>query len=131
MLGKFQRSSYGTAGAIGTGPTEAQETLTPRAKRERYRARKAEEERRAITPTPVVPTAVPTEDRVPDSFDAKLQRYRAREARLQATKIAFASRRDGNLEIYVMNADGSEVTQQTNNPTSDRNPTWSPFLTER
>ena len=26
-------------------------------------------------------------------------------------KIAFASDRDGNLEIYVMNADGSDVTR--------------------
>src|SRR3990170_3709760 len=42
-------------------------------------------------------------------------------------KIAFVSDRDGNAEIYVMNADGSGLTNLTNNPESDffRN-AWSP-----
>jgi hypothetical protein len=42
-----------------------------------------------------------------------------------AGKIAFESARDGNLEIYVMNADGSEQTRLTDNPASDSDPTWS------
>jgi hypothetical protein len=42
------------------------------------------------------------------------------------TKIAFASDRDGNWEIYVMNADGTSQTNLTNNPTGDRYPAWSP-----
>ena len=42
------------------------------------------------------------------------------------TKIAFASYRDGNHEIYVMNADGSEQTNLTNNPAADEYPSWSP-----
>ena len=42
------------------------------------------------------------------------------------TKIAFASARDGNYEIYVMNADGSDQTRLTNNPAYDMSPTWSP-----
>ncbi len=42
------------------------------------------------------------------------------------TKIAFASKRDGNLEIYVMNADGSEQINLTNNPARDSCPCWSP-----
>jgi TolB protein len=43
------------------------------------------------------------------------------------TKIAFESRRDGNLEIYVMNADdGSEQTRLTNNTAFDASPSWSP-----
>ncbi len=42
------------------------------------------------------------------------------------TKIAFNSDRDGNSEIYVMNADGSNPTRLTNNPDSDSNPSWSP-----
>ena len=32
------------------------------------------------------------------------------------SKIAFSSDRDGNYEIYVMNADGSNQTRLTNNP---------------
>src|SRR5215212_7084034 len=43
-----------------------------------------------------------------------------------AGKIAFVSNRDGNDEIYVMNADGSGQTRLTNNPASDRSPDWSP-----
>jgi Tol biopolymer transport system component len=43
------------------------------------------------------------------------------------TRIAFESERDGNLEIYVMNADGSGVTRLTNDPASDSTPAWSPF----
>ncbi len=40
--------------------------------------------------------------------------------------IAFMSDRDGNLEIYVMNADGSGVTNLTNNSAGDGFPSWSP-----
>jgi Tol biopolymer transport system component len=42
------------------------------------------------------------------------------------TKIAFHSDRDGNFEIYVMNADGSEQTRLTNNPADDIGPAWRP-----
>src|SRR5689334_19079267 len=41
-------------------------------------------------------------------------------------KIAFTSQRDGNPEIYVMNADGSGQTRLTNNPRGDEFPAWSP-----
>src|SRR5256885_2251960 len=41
-------------------------------------------------------------------------------------KIAFTSNRDGNDEIYVMNADGTGVTRLTNDPASDSQPAWSP-----
>ena len=40
--------------------------------------------------------------------------------------IAFFSDRDGNNEIYVMNADGSNQRNLTNNPFSDTDPAWSP-----
>jgi hypothetical protein len=43
-----------------------------------------------------------------------------------ATRIAFASRRDGNFEIYSMNADGSELTRLTDDPAEDVEPAWSP-----
>ena len=50
------------------------------------------------------------------------------------TKIAFWSTRDGagnglqnaDIEIYVMNADGSSVTRLTNNSVRDDDPEWSP-----
>jgi Tol biopolymer transport system component len=40
--------------------------------------------------------------------------------------IAFDSDRDGNEEIYVMNADGTVETRITNNSHRDRDPAWSP-----
>jgi Tol biopolymer transport system component len=44
------------------------------------------------------------------------------------TRIAFVSWRDGNQEIYVMNADGSHQDNITNNPAEDWDPAWSPAL---
>jgi len=41
-------------------------------------------------------------------------------------KIAFQSDRDGDHEIYVMNADGTEVQQLTDNDDGDWVPVWSP-----
>ena len=50
-------------------------------------------------------------------------------------RIAFISDRDGHVhprhgwstyEIYVMNADGSNPQNLTNNPSDDRDPSWSP-----
>ena len=40
--------------------------------------------------------------------------------------IAFQSDRDGNEEIYVMNADGSNQVNITNNTADDESPSWSP-----
>lgn len=43
------------------------------------------------------------------------------------SKIAFSSNRDGNYDIYTMNADGSEVTQITFTPDGyNYDPKWSP-----
>ena len=41
-------------------------------------------------------------------------------------KIVFVSERDGNQEIYVMNADGSGQTRLTDNAAFDTSPSWSP-----
>ena len=41
-------------------------------------------------------------------------------------RIAFASNRDGNFEIYVMDADGGNQRRLTNNPGNDVSPSWSP-----
>ena len=63
------------------------------------------------TPTPSPPTPTPT---------------------ATPGKIAFFTSRDGNPELYVMNADGSGLTRLTDNPAIDGNPSgdsapsWSP-----
>ena len=41
-------------------------------------------------------------------------------------KIAFASYRAGDYEIYVMDPDGSNQTRLTDNTTGDYSPAWSP-----
>jgi len=40
--------------------------------------------------------------------------------------LAFTSEQDGNLDIYTLRADGSDLTNLTNNPALDVNPHWSP-----
>jgi len=41
-------------------------------------------------------------------------------------KIAFASKRDGNWKIYVMNGDGTQQARLTKSPNIDNFPAWSP-----
>ena len=41
-------------------------------------------------------------------------------------RIAFTSERDGNFEIYVMDADGKKQRRLSNNDFPDKNPAWSP-----
>jgi len=42
------------------------------------------------------------------------------------SKIAFFSDRDGDEEIYIINADGSGLQQLTDNDWVDWAPAWSP-----
>ena len=42
------------------------------------------------------------------------------------SRIAFSSDRDGDFDVYVMNADGSGVTNLSDNPAEDSLPAWSP-----
>jgi Tol biopolymer transport system component len=43
-----------------------------------------------------------------------------------APRIAFASHKDGNWEIYTMDGDGSHAVRLTANDVQDRFPIWSP-----
>ena len=47
-------------------------------------------------------------------------------ASAQDARIVFTSERDGNPEIYVVNADGSGLKRLTNTPSEDRGPVPSP-----
>jgi len=42
------------------------------------------------------------------------------------SRLAFASDRDGNFEIYTMNPDGSQVVRLTNSPDQEGSVGWSP-----
>ena len=41
-------------------------------------------------------------------------------------RIAFSSERDGNWEIYVMDDDGGNPRNLSNNPLAEWDPSWSP-----
>ena len=41
------------------------------------------------------------------------------------TQIAFSSDRDGNLEIYAIDTDGTNLVRLTNHPAMDTQPAWS------
>lgn len=60
--------------------------------------------------------------------DARLTRLSGLPASRAAAngRIAFASDRDGNYEIYTMNPDGSDVKRLTFDSAFDSNPIWSP-----
>jgi|GEM_PF-1451688 len=44
----------------------------------------------------------------------------------RAERIAFASEKSGNDDIFVINADGSGLTRLTDDPADDLDPAWSP-----
>jgi TolB protein len=46
------------------------------------------------------------------------------------SRLAFMSNRDGNMEIYVINRDGTNLRRVTNHPSADATPTWSPTGTQ-
>jgi serine/threonine protein kinase/Tol biopolymer transport system component len=71
-----------------------------------------------ITPTPS-PTLTGTPSPTATASPAPL-----------AGQIAFVSNRDDNSEIYIMNADGSNVRRLTDNPAQDSEPAWSPDGTQ-
>ena len=44
----------------------------------------------------------------------------------QEAQIVFTSERDGNTEIYVMDANGKSIKRLTHHPMSDTQAVWSP-----
>jgi TolB protein len=42
------------------------------------------------------------------------------------TRLSFVSSRGGNFDVYVMNADGTNVTRLTDHPANDFDPIWMP-----
>jgi formylglycine-generating enzyme required for sulfatase activity len=94
-------SETGAAPTATSSPTQSAPTTTP-----------AHEAEATAPPTATVsPTTEPTRT---SDVDAGL------------AQIAFTSGRDGNLEIYIMNADGSDPQRLTDQPGEDYWPTWSP-----
>jgi hypothetical protein len=62
---------------------------------------------------------------IAQSLAPPTQEMSIRGAAQATSRIAFSSNRDGNFEIYVMNADGSAQTRLTNNPAYGQAPAWS------
>src|SRR4051812_17038826 len=50
-------------------------------------------------------------------------------ARMSPGTIAFASRRDGNWELYTTDVDGAHQTRLTRRSSDERFPLWSPDRT--
>ena len=71
------------------------------------------------------PTATPTNTPVPTTTPTAMPTPTPTPVPLPG-RIAFVSDRDGNEEIYVMNADATGVTRLTNHPADDDSPAWSP-----
>ncbi|MBI3961561.1 MAG: PD40 domain-containing protein, partial [Deinococcus sp.] len=42
------------------------------------------------------------------------------------TRLAFSASADGQSDLYVVNTDGTDLVQLTNDPFEDRGPAWSP-----
>ena len=70
------------------------------------------------TETPIPPTAPPTAPVVPTATDSVAPNLNG--------LIVFESNRDGNSEIYVMNAFDQTVTRMTDNPAVDMQPALAP-----
>ncbi len=82
-----------------------------------------------IAPSPFpqfISSPSPDENSIPTPYDTS-----------STGLIVFESRRDGNGEIYLSNANGRDQRNLTNDPAEDRNPVWSPdgqkiaFISER
>ena len=66
--------------------------------------------------------------RFPNPQTAAQQRPASTDASFSpdGSRILFAANHDGDLEIYVVNADGTDMQALTENDTQDFFPSWSP-----
>jgi TolB protein len=87
------------------------------------------------TPLPPTETATPTDTATPEATETALPTdtplptntaFPLLSLSGSGGVIAFTSERDGDAEIYVMNADGSDQRRLTFDPAYDAWPTWSP-----
>ena len=76
-----------------------------------------------VPPPATVPPLAPATNRPPATFPPPPP---AIPLATPEARIAFVSDRDGDIEIYVMNTDGSGVTRLTDNPARDVAQSWSP-----
>jgi hypothetical protein len=81
--------------------------------------------RLALTETAGV--SVPTNTGTPTLTPTSLPAAISTPLNIGSGEIAFTSYRDGNAEIYLMNADGSNLINLTQNAALDVNPSWSPY----
>jgi Tol biopolymer transport system component len=70
--------------------------------------------------------ALPVSSRASHLNNSKPQQDQPDAPAPATAKIAFSSDRDGNFEIYTMDADGGGLTRLTENTAEDFSPTWSP-----
>ena len=83
------------------------------------------------TPTPTPKPATPTPTPKPTSNQTNITNNASTDDYASwspdGSKIVFHTNRDGNNEIYTMNADGTNQTNISNNPSTDEYvPSWSP-----
>jgi len=83
-----------------------------------------------ITPTKSGYTFTPASQTFNNVTSNQTQNFTATILPMTESKIAFTSRREGKDEIYVMNSDGSNLYNLTNNPAGDAFPSWSPDATK-
>src|SRR4051794_35868499 len=77
-------------------------------------------------PRPGRSATTPVNARAPFSNNSEQQQTQPSVVATGTTKIAFASDRDGNLEIYAMDTDGGGLVRLTENSAEDFSPAWSP-----
>jgi TolB protein len=80
------------------------------------------------TPTPLAELALPMESPTPVLEPTAVATATVEAAEFPAIggRVVFHSDRDGEIDIYVMDADGSNVQRLTDTPGRDFEPHWSP-----
>jgi TolB protein len=68
----------------------------------------------------------PTSDHVPRQLTSGVEDNNDPTWSPDASRIGFISRRDGNRELYVMNADGTNPVRLTRTEESEHEPAWRP-----